>query len=68
MKVLSFISTAQSAVIRRILEHLGVGTVLPRAHGPPGWAVNTGRQASFQDKEDWSRAGREKMAAARRDS
>jgi len=43
MKVLSFISTAQSEVIRRILEHFGVRTVVTRAHGPPGWAVQSER-------------------------
>ncbi len=39
MKIISFIRTSQDQVIRRILEHLGVSTVVPRAHGPPEWAV-----------------------------
>lgn len=37
MKIISFITTTQPEVIRRILEHLGVSTVTPRAHGPPEW-------------------------------
>ncbi len=56
MKVLSFITTTQSAVIHRTLEHLGVSTVIPRTHGPPGWAVKTVPQASFREEEDFSQA------------
>ncbi len=41
MKIISFITTAQDRVIRRILEHLGESTVVPRAHGPPEWAVKS---------------------------
>ncbi len=37
MKIISFITTSQDQVIRRILDHLGVSTVVPRAHGPPEW-------------------------------
>ncbi len=37
MKIIAFITTGQSEVIRRILDHLGVSTVVPRAHGPPEW-------------------------------
>jgi len=44
MRVVSFISTARSEVISRILEHLGVSTVVPRAHGPPGWVVKSERR------------------------
>ena len=58
MKVVSFISTAQSEVIRRILEHLGAGTVVPRAHGPPGWAVKCARndQTAPHQEEEYSQA------------
>jgi len=59
MKVVSFISTAQSEVIRRILEHLGVSTVVPRAHGPPGWAVKSERRVQRVlpwEEEDFSQA------------
>ncbi len=59
MKVVSFISTAQSGVIRRILEHLGVSTVVPRAHGPPGWAVKSERRVQgvlLRAEEDFSQA------------
>lgn len=44
MKVISFISTAQDQVVRQILEHLGLSTVIPRVHGPPGWAVKIERR------------------------
>jgi len=59
MKVISFITTAQSEVIRRILEHLGVSTVIPRAHGPPGWAVKSERMVHAgptREEEDFSQA------------
>jgi hypothetical protein len=59
MKVVSFISTAQYGVIQRILEHLGVGMVVPRAHGPPGWAVNGEREdraAPSREDEEYSQA------------
>ena len=59
MKVVSFISTAQSEVIRRILEHQGVSTVVPRAHGPPGWVVKcerNGRAAPCREEEAYSQA------------
>ena len=59
MKIISFISTAQSEVIRRILEHLGVSTVVPRAHGPPGWAVKSERMVHagpIREEEDASQA------------
>jgi hypothetical protein len=59
MKVVSFISTAQSEVIHRILEHLGVNTVVRRAHGPPGWAVMCARNdhtAPCQEDEEYSQA------------
>ena len=39
MKIIAFITTGQSEVIRRILDHLGVSAVVPRAHGPPEWLV-----------------------------
>ncbi len=59
MKIISFISTAQSAVIQRILEHLGASTVIPRAHGPPEWAVKSERWIQGvlpRDEEDFSQA------------
>ena len=59
MKVVSFISTTQSEVIRRILEHLGVSTVIPRAHGPPEWAVEcerTDRTVPSREDEEYSQA------------
>ena len=59
MKIISFISTAQSEVIHRILEHLGVSTVVPRAHGPPGWAATSEWQVQAEfsrDEEDCSQA------------
>ena len=59
MKVVSFISTAQSEVIGRILEHLGVSTVVPRAHGPPGWVVKcerNGRAVLCREEEEYSQA------------
>ncbi len=37
MKIISCITTSQEQVIKRILEHLGESTVVPRAHGPPEW-------------------------------
>ena len=46
MKIISFITTSQDQLIRRILDHLGVSTVVPRAHGPPGWLA--GRQQEGQ--------------------
>ena len=57
MKVISFISSSQDQVIRRILEHLEVSTVVPRAHGPPEWAATSEREvqaASGQGEEDFS--------------
>ncbi len=45
---ISFITTSQDQVIRRILEHLGVSTVVPRAHEPPEW---------FARREQEERAG-----------
>jgi len=56
MKIISFISTVLSEVIRRILEHLGVSTVVPRAHGPLKWAVKYERddQASCLEDEAYS--------------
>ena len=59
MKIISFISTAQSEVIRRILEHLGVSTVVPRAHGPPEWAVKSEQRVQRvlpREEEDFSQA------------
>jgi hypothetical protein len=59
MKVVLFISTAQSEVIRRILEHLGVSTVVTRAHGPPGWVVQcerNDRALPFRQEEAYSQA------------
>ncbi len=35
MKIISFITTSQDQLTRRILDHLAVSTVVPRAHGPP---------------------------------
>jgi hypothetical protein len=37
MKIISFITTSHPQVIRRILDHLGMSTVVPQAHGPPEW-------------------------------
>ncbi len=42
MKIISSITTSQEQVIKRILEHLGMGTVVPRAHGPPEWLATLG--------------------------
>jgi len=35
MKIIPFITVAHGQVSRRILERLGVSTVVPRAHRPP---------------------------------
>jgi hypothetical protein len=59
MKIISFITTAQDRVIRRILEHLDVNTVTPRAHGPPEWVVKHQQEArtvTARDEEDFSQA------------
>ncbi len=59
MKIISFITTSQEQVLRRILEHLGVGTVVPRAHGPPEWLERreqNERAISLRDEEDFSQA------------
>ncbi len=37
MKIISFITASQEQVLRRVLDHLGVSTIVPRAHGPPKW-------------------------------
>ena len=37
MKIISFIAASQDQVLRRILDHLGVSIIVPRAHGPPEW-------------------------------
>jgi len=54
MKIIAFISAAQDRVIQRILDHLGVNTVVPRAHGPPEWAAKSERdeQAVMSREED----------------
>ena len=62
MKSLSCISTAQSEVLRRILDHLGLSTVVPRAHGPPGWAVKSehaGQEVPSREEEDYPQAPRD---------
>jgi len=51
MKILAFISNAQSPVIDRILSHLGEATTIPRAHGPPPWLQN---RIDSQESEDFS--------------
>jgi len=59
MKIISFITTSQDQVIRRILEHLGVSTVVPRAHGPPEWAVKYQQEERAvlpREEEDLSQA------------
>ena len=59
MKVVSFISTAQSEVIRRIPGHLGVSTVVPRAHGPPERVVKSepnDQTAPGREEGDYSQA------------
>jgi hypothetical protein len=59
MKIISFISTAQCDVIRRILEHLEVSPVTPLAHGPPEWAVKNERRFQgvlSREEEDVSQA------------
>jgi hypothetical protein len=57
MKIISFITTAQDLVIKRILEHLGLSTVVPRAHGPPEWTARREqeeRTISVREEEDFS--------------
>jgi hypothetical protein len=59
MKIISFITTSQDQVIRRILDHLGVSTVVPRAHGPPEWLERreqNERAIPSRDEEDFSQA------------
>ncbi len=59
MKIISFITTTQDQVIRRILEHLGVSTVVPRAPGPPEWMARRELDepaALAQEEEDFSQA------------
>jgi hypothetical protein len=59
MKIISFISTAQDQVIRRILEHLGVDTVVPRSHGPPEWVgghEQEARSIPAREEEEFSQA------------
>ena len=59
MKIIAFITTVQSDVIRRILEHLGVSTVVPRAHGPPEWLERRQqeeRAVLSREEEDLSQA------------
>jgi len=59
MKIISFITTFQDQVINRILEHLGVSTVVPRAHGPPEWLERreqNERAIPSRDEEDFSQA------------
>ena len=59
MKVISFITTAQDEVIGRVLEHLGVSTVVARAQGPPGWAVkceSNDQSEPCRQEEDCSQA------------
>ncbi len=46
-------------MIRRILEQLGMCTVVPRAHGPPEWAVECGRNdrtVPSREDEEYSQA------------
>jgi hypothetical protein len=55
----SFITTAQDRVIRRILEHLGVSTVVPRSHGPPKWTAKREQEECAipsRDEEGFSQA------------
>jgi hypothetical protein len=57
--IISFITAAQSEVIRRILEHLGVSTVVPRAHGPPEWLARheqEERAVRSREEDDFSQA------------
>ncbi len=59
MKIISFITTSQDQVLRRILEHLGVSTVVPRAHGPPEWLASREqeeRAVPSRDEESFSQA------------
>jgi hypothetical protein len=59
MKIISFITTGQSEVIGRILNHLGESTVVPRAHGPPEWLARRQqeeRAVLSREEEDFSQA------------
>ncbi len=59
MKILSFITTSQDRVIRRILDHLGVNTVVPRAHGPPEWLARRQQEEQAvlpREEESFSQA------------
>jgi len=59
MKIISFITTGQSEVIGRILEHLGVSTVVPRAHGPPEWLARRQQEERAvlpREEKDFSQA------------
>ena len=59
MKIIAFITTSQDRVIRRILEHLGVSTVVPRAHGPPEWLERreqNERAVRSREEEEFSQA------------
>ena len=59
MKMISFITTSQDQVLRRILAHLGESTVVPRAHGPPEWLERreqNERAIPSRDEEDFSQA------------
>ncbi len=59
MKIISFITASQEQVLRRILDHLGVSTVVPRAHGPPEWLARreqNQRAARSREEVDFSQA------------
>ncbi len=58
-QIIAFITTAQSEVIRRILEHLDLSTVIPRAHGPPEWLARREqeeRAVLSREEENFSQA------------
>ncbi len=59
MKIISCITTSQEQVIKRILEHLGVSTIVPRAHGPPERLTRhqqVERTVLPREEEDFSQA------------
>ncbi len=53
MKIISFITPSQPAVLHKILDHLGEQTKPLRATGPPKWLQILEAQAHMAEHPEW---------------
>ncbi len=53
MKIISFVTPAQPAVLQKILDHLGEDTERPCATGPPKWLQIIQAQEHMAQHPEW---------------